>query len=205
MHPGAPTGKHFGMIRNHFTIPRDDPQQRGCADALPAAKTGSYGFHTRPTHLQPLSAPEHSGGITLHAALPRLLCMTTSRASASTVALSAALDVVLVLVFVALGRQSHDEGITLFGTLETSWPFLVGLAFGWLVTGAWRQPLGVLKPGAILWVCAVVVGMLLRLVSAQGTAFAFIIVATVTLALFLIGWRALAAGFRRIRRSPDLL
>jgi hypothetical protein len=41
--------------------------------------------------------------------------------------------------------------------------------------------------------------MLLRVVSAQGVALAFVIVATVTLALFLVGWRALAAGFRRIR------
>lgn len=125
--------------------------------------------------------------------------MTAPRTSVSTAALSAALDIVLVFVFVAIGRQSHDEGITLFGTLETSWPFLAGLAVGWLITRAWRQPLGVLNPGVILWVCAVVIGMLLRLASAQGAAFAFVIVATVTLAVFLIGWRALAAGFRRIR------
>ena len=114
-------------------------------------------------------------------------------------ALSAALDVVLVLVFVAIGRQSHDEGITLSGTLGTAWPFLAALVLGWLATRAWRNPLGIVRPGVLLWASTVVIGMLLRVVSGQGVALAFVIVAAVTLALFLVGWRALAAGFRRIR------
>lgn len=187
------------MIRNDFTIARDYPQQGGFISAFPAAKTSSYWIHTSPTHQKPLPAPEHSRGDTFNAALPRLLCMTIHRASTSTATLSAALDGVLVIVFVAIGRQSHNEGITLLGTAETAWPFLVGLAVGWLITRAWRSPLGILWPGTILWACTLVIGMLLRVVSSQGAAIPFVIVATVTLALFLIGWRALAAGFRRIR------
>jgi hypothetical protein len=199
VHPGAPTRKHCGTIRNNFAVARDDPQQGGFISALPAAETSSYWFHTRPTHQKPLPAPEHTSGDAINAALPRLLCMTTLRAPTSTVTLSAALDGVLVLVFVALGRQSHNEGITLLGTAETAWPFLIGLAVGWVLTRAWRNPLGILLPGTILWACTLVIGMLLRVVSSQGVALPFVIVATVTLALFLIGWRALAAGFRRIR------
>ncbi|MEO7124246.1 MAG: DUF3054 domain-containing protein [Lacisediminihabitans sp.] len=130
--------------------------------------------------------------------------MTAPRASASTVALSAALDVVLVLVFVTIGRQSHDEGITLMGTLVTAWPFLVALAIGWLISRAWRRPLGILSPGVIIWAWTIIFAMGLRIASGQGVALAFVIVATVTLALFLVGWRALAAGFRRIRpRQAD--
>ncbi len=199
MHPGASTGKRCGTIHNHLAVPCDDPQQGGSDVALAAAETGSYGFHTRPTQVQPLSARKHSGTAMFHAALPRLLCMTAPRASVSTATLSAALDVVLVLVFVAFGRQSHDEGITLAGTLGTAWPFLVGLVIGWLIMRAWRAPLGIALPGVVLWASTLVLGMLLRVISGAGIALPFIIVAAVTLALFLIGWRALAAGFRRIR------
>ena len=42
------------------------------------------------------------------------------------------------------------------------------------------------------WLGAVVLGMLLRVVSGQGTAAAFIGVALAFLGLFLLGWRLLA-------------
>lgn len=129
--------------------------------------------------------------------------MTASRASVSTVVIAALLDLVLVLVFVTIGRQSHHESITLAGTAETAWPFIVGLIFAWLVTRFWLHPLGVLLPGVLIWVITLVLAMLLRLVSGQSIQLPFVIVATVVLALFLLGWRALAAGFRRIRRSPE--
>ena len=46
------------------------------------------------------------------------------------------------------------------------------------------------------WLGAVALGMVLRVVSGQGTAFAFIVVALAFLGLFLLGWRMLA-GLRR--------
>jgi peptidoglycan/LPS O-acetylase OafA/YrhL len=131
--------------------------------------------------------------------------MTERRIPASTIVISAVIDVVLVLVFVLIGRQSHDEGITVGGALETAWPFLVGLLVAWVGTRAWQRPLGILRPGVLLWVGTVLIGMLLRVASGQGVALAVVVVATVTLAVFLLGWRALAAGFRRIRRSPEAL
>lgn len=131
--------------------------------------------------------------------------MTASSAAVRNAALAAAIDIVLVFVFVVIGRRSHNEALTLAGTAETWWPFLVGLAVGWLATRAWRRPLGVLLPGIPLWISTVAIGLLLRLLAGQGTQLPFVIVATVVLAAFLIGWRALAAGFRRVRRSPDAL
>lgn len=125
--------------------------------------------------------------------------MTAPRASVSNAAISAFIDLVLVFVFVVIGRTSHDEGITISGTAETWWPFLVGLAVGWLVSRAWRRPLGIAQPGIPIWISTVAIGMLLRVASGQGVQWAFVIVATVVLAVFIVGWRALAAGFRRIR------
>ncbi|KAB2343392.1 DUF3054 domain-containing protein [Actinomadura rudentiformis] len=97
-------------------------------------------------------------------------------------------DVCCVLVFVLIGRASHDEAASLGGFVTTAWPFLVGLAVGWGVTRAWREPFGFL-PAAGIWVMTVAVGMVLRAVSGQGTAVAFVVVATVFTGVTLLGWR----------------
>jgi type IV secretory pathway VirB2 component (pilin) len=43
--------------------------------------------------------------------------------------------------------------------------------------------------------------MLLRALSGQGVAVAFVVVAGITLLLFLVGWRAIAALVARVRIS----
>ena len=116
-----------------------------------------------------------------------------------TIALALVLDTVLVVAFSALGRASHDSDV--FGGLwQTAWPFLVGLALGWLVTLAWRAPLAPVRTGLGVWAATVIGGMLLRAASGQGTAPAFIIVATLTLLVLLVGWRGSATRVAR-RRS----
>ncbi|MFC4604099.1 DUF3054 domain-containing protein [Rhodococcus kronopolitis] len=111
-----------------------------------------------------------------------------------------AVDVVLVIVFCAIGRRSHDEANALAGLASTAWPFLGGLAAGWLATYAlYRKKfdaLSVVPTGVLVWLTTLVVGMLLRVVGGQGTAFSFILVAATVLAVFLIGWRAVYAAVR---------
>ena len=106
-------------------------------------------------------------------------------------------DAGLVVVFAVVGRMSHAEGLTLAGVWGTAWPFLAGLAVGWAVARAWRHPLAVWPTGVVIWAATLVVGMLLRLAGGQGTAVAFVVVATLTLGLFLVGWRAVAVLVRR--------
>ncbi len=102
------------------------------------------------------------------------------------------LDLILVLVFVAIGRATHDEGVTPGGMLSTGWPFVVALLIGWLAARAWRHPQG-LRTGAIVWIITVVGGLGLRVGLTEETAAApFIVVATITLALLLLGWRLVA-------------
>src|SRR6266566_3872148 len=107
--------------------------------------------------------------------------------------LAVVLDVGCVLVFVIIGRESHGEGLA--GIASTAWPFLAGLAGGWLGARAWRQPLR-------LWPGAVALGMLFRVVSGQGTAAAFIGVAVAFLGLFLLGWRLLVQVVTGVRSRP---
>ena len=112
------------------------------------------------------------------------------------VRLAVLLDCCCVLVFVIIGRASHTRGEGLAGIASTAWPFLAGLAGGWLAARAWRRPLRLWPAGVGAWLGTVALGMVFRVVSGQGTAFAFILVAPAFLGLFLLGWRLLA-GLRR--------
>ena len=118
-----------------------------------------------------------------------------------TIAIAAGLDAGLVVVFVSIGRSSHAEGLDLAGIAATAWPFLTALVVGWLAARAWRHPLSVWPTGAIVWAVTVIGGMLLRVASGQGTQFAFIVVATLTLAAFLLGWRLIALLVTRRTRG----
>jgi hypothetical protein len=116
-----------------------------------------------------------------------------------TAAIAFGADALLVLVFVLIGRATHEN--PLLGALVTYWPFLVGLLVGWLVSRAWKAPLALLRTAVPVWICTVAVGMLLRALSLQGIQLSFVAVTAVVLAVFLVGWRALALLVRRIRSS----
>ncbi|WP_374946119.1 DUF3054 domain-containing protein [Agreia sp.] len=129
--------------------------------------------------------------------------MPTPVAAPRLALIAAAADLVLVLVFVLIGRGSHEEGFTLLGTLNTAWPFVAGLALGWLVSRAWREPLSLRRAALPVWASTVAVGVALRALSGQGVALSFVIVTLLVLAVFLFGWRALAklVVARRTRRE----
>ncbi len=103
--------------------------------------------------------------------------------------MSAGLDIVCVLVFVAIGRSAHTVGVTASGIASTSWPFLAGAALGWAAVRGWRKPFEVVPTGVVVWLSCVVVGMVLRVVAGQGTAAAFVAVALAFLGMELLGWR----------------
>lgn len=111
-----------------------------------------------------------------------------------------AVDVVGVLVFCAVGRRSHDEGLNVTGVAATAWPFLTGTAIGWLAARGWRRPTALAPTGVVVWLSTVVVGMLLRKVTAAVVAASFVVVATTVTALLLLGWRV-AVGLTLRRRS----
>lgn len=113
---------------------------------------------------------------------------------------AAALDVASILAFVAIGRAEHDDGGAsdaasdglLDGTAGTAAPFLLGLAVAWLATRGWRRPQSIVT-GLTIWPVTVLVGMIARrALFDDGTAPAFVIVATLFTGLCLVGWRAVA-------------
>lgn len=103
------------------------------------------------------------------------------------------MDLVAVLIFCALGRRSHDEGVDLSGVAETAWPFLSGTVLGWLLSRAWRRPTALVPTGVLVWISTVLVGMVLRAATSAGVAWSFIGVASTATAVLLLGWRAVFA------------
>ena len=114
-----------------------------------------------------------------------------------------AMDVISVLVFCAVGRRSHAEGLTLTGVASTAWPFLSGTVIGWLASRGWRRPTAVVPTGVVVWLCTVVVGMLLRKASSAGVAASFVVVASSVTALLLLGWRAGVGLTMRLRSDSN--
>lgn len=108
------------------------------------------------------------------------------------------LDLVLVVVFAAIGRASHAEQNAIVGALATAAPFLVGTLAGWALVRArsrsWPLTVGT---GIPVWLSTLVLGMVLRVVFGGSTAFSFILVAGATLALLLLGWRWVATWWAR--------
>ena len=109
-------------------------------------------------------------------------------------ALSALADIAVIVVFVAIGREEHNSGNSVVGLLETAAPFLIALGIGWMATRAWQNPTGVGR-GLGIWLVTILAGMNLRhYVFDDGTATAFIVVASAFTLGGLVGWRALASN-----------
>jgi hypothetical protein len=126
--------------------------------------------------------------------------MPAQAAVVRTALIAAVADAVFILVFAAIGRDAHQRADVLAGVFSTAWPFLAGAAVGWLLARIWRAPFKIWPAGVAVWLGTVGGGMLLRAATGQTVVLAFIIVALVSLAIFLLGYRAVIALVMRVRR-----
>ena len=97
-----------------------------------------------------------------------------------------ALDLVLVGVFAVVGRLSHYGSLSLGGWWTTAWPFLAGTVLAWAALLLTRRPAAAIGSGLVVWLGALVGGMVLRQASGQGTATPFVVVATLVLCALLV-------------------
>lgn len=115
-------------------------------------------------------------------------------------------DVVWILLFALLGRESHEGDTAALAVLGVAWPFLAGYAATALVVGLRRRPRSAGR-GAVVWLGSVAGGMAIRTVlEGRLPETAFIVVALLFLGAGLVGWRVVAALVCRRRRAaaqPD--
>jgi len=97
-----------------------------------------------------------------------------------------AVDLLLVGVFAVVGRLSHYGTLTPGGWWTTAWPFLAGTLVAWGLLGVLRRDPAAIISGVVVWLGALVGGMALRQASDQGTATAFVVVATLVLGVLLV-------------------
>lgn len=108
------------------------------------------------------------------------------------------IDAALVVLFATFGRGVHAEGLGVAQVWATAWPFLVGLVVGWVLVLATRRVSTAVGTGVLLWVSTLLLGMVIRgLTEGRVPHWSFILVAGLTTAVFLIGWRAIAVALRR--------
>ncbi|WP_315525999.1 DUF3054 domain-containing protein [Corynebacterium durum] len=102
-------------------------------------------------------------------------------------------DAAAILLFALLARVAHrgDRGLTVWTWLDTAWPFLIGVAIAWLAARrVFRGSAQGMGFGGVVWVLAVVTGLGIWWARhATVPHWSFIIVASVTSALLLFGWR----------------
>lgn len=109
------------------------------------------------------------------------------------------IDLVLVVIFAIIGRASHAEALDFEGVTRTALPFLGGTLLVWIFLILTNRRLHPLREGAVVWAATLVLGMVFRVLVGDGVQIAFVIVAAIFLALFLIGWRALRSAITRTR------
>ncbi|BBG00709.1 MULTISPECIES: DUF3054 family protein [Pseudonocardia] len=119
-------------------------------------------------------------------------------------ALALAADLVAVVVFAAVGRISHAEADSLIGLAGTALPFLIGAAVAWATPWVRASPAS-LQAGFVVLALTAGIGFLLRLGFLGRLPLSFAVVAVVSLAVLLLGWRGLSGTVARLRgpREPS--
>ncbi len=114
--------------------------------------------------------------------------------------MSLTLDAVLIVLFAAQGRTTHESGTDLGGLLFTALPFLLAWAIATAVTRPHRTWTQIWPAGVVVWLVTVAGGLALRVAFGGTAALAFQGVTAGALAVLLLGRRAVTALFLRWRR-----
>lgn len=112
-------------------------------------------------------------------------------------------DLLVVLLFVAVGFMQHSTPLTTQNLFLVGWPFAVGVLLGHLAIRAWRAPFRIWPHGIFVWAITLATGMAVRTLFSAGTEVSFIIVTAAVTAVGMLGWRAVAQFLTRDeRRTP---
>lgn len=103
-----------------------------------------------------------------------------------------AADALLIVLFAALGNRTHLSGLGVLDILTTAFPFLLAWSLGSALMRTWRRPSRTWPDGAVVLAVTVVLGLALRVFTGLGGApMSFVLVTTGSLAVLLLGRRAL--------------
>ncbi|MDO4685494.1 MAG: DUF3054 domain-containing protein [Corynebacterium sp.] len=103
------------------------------------------------------------------------------------------LDLVAIAIFGFLARAAHqtpDMPLNFANWVDTTWPFALGVLLGHALLIVLK---GRINSGVVVWLTAVITGLGIWAVRHGAVPhWSFIMVASITSALLLFGWRGLA-------------
>ncbi|GAA1307736.1 DUF3054 domain-containing protein [Brachybacterium tyrofermentans] len=112
-------------------------------------------------------------------------------------------DLLVVILFVAIGFLQHGTPLTSQNLFLVGWPFAVGVLLGHLAIRAWRAPFRVWPHGVFVWAITIAAAMAIRTLFSAGTEVAFILTTAIFTGVLMLGWRAVAMYLTRgVRRVP---
>jgi hypothetical protein len=126
---------------------------------------------------------------------------SSRRPSARWMWISLAADALLIVLFAALGRRTHESGLDPLGILETAAPFLLAWAMATAASRPRRTWTDLWPAGVVVWVVTVVGGLLLRVAFGDTAAVSFQVVTACVLGIFLLGRRTVTALILRRHRG----
>lgn len=109
-------------------------------------------------------------------------------------------DLLVVLLFVAIGFVQHGTPLTMQNLILVGWHFALGVLLGHLAIRAWRAPFRIWPHGVFVWAITLATAMALRTLFSAGTELSFVIVTAVVTAVGMLGWRAIAQYLTRGER-----
>lgn len=110
-------------------------------------------------------------------------------------------DLLVVILFVAIGFVQHGTPLTGENIVLVGWPFAVGALLGHLAIRAWRAPFRIWPHGLFVWAITLAAGMAIRTLFGAGTEVSFVIVTAIVMAVGMLGWRAIALWLTRGERA----
>lgn len=113
--------------------------------------------------------------------------------------LADAIAIALFALFARLAHQSESMPLSFVGWLNTLWPFLLGGVIAWgVITAAKWDGVRLMPAGATAWLITAGTGLLIWSVrNGSVPHWSFILVATLSTLVLMLGWRALATAFSR--------
>ncbi|MGP9538769.1 DUF3054 domain-containing protein [Brachybacterium sp. AOP43-C2-M15] len=110
-------------------------------------------------------------------------------------------DLLVVILFVAIGFVQHGTPLTTENLFIVGWPFAVGVLLGHLAIRAWRAPFRIWPHGVFVWAITLATAMALRTLFSAGTEVSFVITTAIVTGVLMLGWRALALFLTRGERD----
>ena len=103
--------------------------------------------------------------------------------------LACLIDLILITLFSLVGHYTHSKNFIPAEIWDTAWPFIAALAVSWILNAIWADPILPLRTGVGVWGTTILIALVIRSLTGESNAPAFIVISSVLNFITLVGWR----------------